>query len=70
VLQQHENHDIYKAALSIIDRFFSEVSTSRLTIDCTSCCQEEEDTAVAPQTNTDSGLFQFSTVKQPANFVL
>ncbi|XP_065907898.1 importin subunit alpha-1-like [Dysidea avara] len=55
VLQQHENVDVYKAALSIIDRFFSE---------------EEEDTAVTPQTNADNGLFQFSTVKQPANFVL
>ena len=25
-LQQHENNDVYKAALGIIDRFFSEVS--------------------------------------------
>ena len=26
-LQQHENNDVYKAALGIIDRFFSEVRT-------------------------------------------
>lgn len=26
-LQQHENNDVYKAALGIIDRFFSEVSS-------------------------------------------
>lgn len=54
-LQQHENNDVYKAALGIIDRFFSE---------------DEEDTTLAPQTNSNSGTFQFAPVNQSNGFVL
>jgi importin subunit alpha-1 len=46
-LQVHDNVDIYKKAYHIIDKYFSE--------------EDEEDTGLAPQVNTETGTFTFHT---------